>query len=353
MDRSAHHARKKAARPLALFLVSLGGCTLLVQGTSQDVKFTSEPPGAVFFVEGQTLTTPATVTLPKEDQEVVFKRPGYQDASVALKRKISLYFWGSVAMGVLASSVDIISGAWKEFETTDVHVNLAPLADQPADLPVTIRTEPPGAEVLVGEVRYGKSPREVILTWQPNDREKPVTVRLAGFTAQTVPLRREDKELSITLDALPRTVTVRFTSKPDGAEVRMGDRVLGRTPFSADLVWGPKDAPRPLEVSLKGYRDLKRQIKPDEPTVTLALEEVVEQIPFSVKVTPVGAAVAIDGVPAGEAPVKAPLAWSITINRHKVVISHPGYATRTLDVTRDLAEKGLDVRLSPSVPGDK
>jgi hypothetical protein len=336
-----------------VLLAGLAGCTWVVQGTSQPVTFTSDPPGAMFTVGGQTLTTPATVTLPKEEREIVLKRQGYEDATVSLKRKISLYFIGSVVMGVIASSIDIISGAWREFETTDVHVSLTPRDDQPVDLPLTVRTDPPGAEIAVDEVSYGKAPREIILTWNPADREKKVTARLAGFRDRTVPLRRGEKELDIPLEGLPRTLSVQFVTKPEGAEIRVEGRSLGRTPLTAEVVWGPKDPPRSVAVALKGYREAKRELKPTDALVDVALEEIVEEIPFPVRVTPAGAAVAIDGTARGEAPLNVPLSWSISKNRHTVVISNPGYSTRTVVVTRESAEKGLDVRLAPSVPGDR
>ena len=73
----------------AAIVAALSGCTLVVQGTSQSVTFTSEPPGATFTVAGQTATTPATLELPKDDYQIQFKRPGYEEASVDLKRKMS------------------------------------------------------------------------------------------------------------------------------------------------------------------------------------------------------------------------------------------------------------------------
>jgi len=336
-----------------VLLAGLVGCTWVVQGTSQPVTFTSDPPGAVFTVGGKTLTTPATVTLPKEERDIVLKHAGYQDATVSLKRKISLYFIGSVVMGVIASSIDIISGAWREFEITDVHVSLTPREDQPVDVPLTVRTDPPGAEITVGGVSYGKSPREIILTWQPADREKQVTVHLAEFRDRTVPLRRGEKELDIPLEGLPRTLSVQFVTRPEGAEIRIEGRVLGRTPCTAEVVWGPKDPPRSVLASLKGYREATRELKSTDALVELALEELVEEIRFPVRVTPAGAAVAIDGTARGEAPLSVPLSWSITKNRHTVVVSHPGYSTRTVVITRESAEKGLEVRLAPSVPGDR
>src|SRR5258706_14556611 len=86
-------------------LLALSGCTLVMQGTSQSVTFTSEPPGATFSVAGLTATTPATLELPKDDYQIAFRRAGYEEASVDLKRKMSNWFIGSLVMGVIASSI--------------------------------------------------------------------------------------------------------------------------------------------------------------------------------------------------------------------------------------------------------
>src|SRR5258706_12401099 len=87
-------------------LLALSGCTLLVQGTSQSVTFTSEPAGATFSVAGQTATTPATLELPKDDYQILFRHAGYEEASVELRRRMSAGFYGSPAMGVIPSAAD-------------------------------------------------------------------------------------------------------------------------------------------------------------------------------------------------------------------------------------------------------
>src|SRR5262245_37497163 len=114
---------------------ALSGCTLVMQGTSQSVKFSSEPEGATVSVAGQTGTTPVTLELPKDDYQVSFRLDGYEDHTVELKRKLSPWFYGSIAMGIIASSIDLAFGAWKEFETTEVSVLLQPLPNAVQELP--------------------------------------------------------------------------------------------------------------------------------------------------------------------------------------------------------------------------
>src|SRR5579872_2257961 len=180
----------------ALFVLLLGalaGCTLIVQGTSQNVSFTSEPPGATFTVAGQTATTPATLELPKDDYQISFHHPGYADASVEIHRKMSAWFVGSIVMGVIASSIDLATGAWKEFDSTDVKVTLQALPDAVLELPVTLSSDPAGADIVIDNRSYGATPRELRLSWQPKETEKAVSLRLAGYAPKTSALLRSEK----------------------------------------------------------------------------------------------------------------------------------------------------------------
>src|SRR5215831_11042340 len=94
-------------RILALALVAaLSGCSLVMQGTSQEVEFTSEPQGASFTLNGKTETTPAKITVPKDDYTITFQRSGFKDAEVELRRKVNPWFYGSIAMGLIASTID-------------------------------------------------------------------------------------------------------------------------------------------------------------------------------------------------------------------------------------------------------
>lgn len=108
---------------LTLACVSLGACSTLTQGTSQQVAITT--PGAdraVCHLTGgdgvsATVTTPGTVRLPKskKDINVACDAPGLQPASGTLK---STYSKWSVVEYPLGYPVDAISGAmWVYPET--------------------------------------------------------------------------------------------------------------------------------------------------------------------------------------------------------------------------------------------
>ncbi len=335
-----------------LVLAALAGCTLVVQGTHQPVTFTSEPPGATFSVAGQTATTPATLDIPKDDYQISFKHPGYEDGSVELKRKMSNWFIGSIVMGVIASTVDLATGAWKEFATTDVRITLQPLPDTVVELPVSVSSEPPGADIVIGGRSYGGTPRELRLSWQPKETEKEVVLRLPGYAPKTAALLRSGKTLSAALDALPVLVTVTFGSTPEGAEVRVDGRLVGRTPVPVDLTWKPGDKPRSAEWSLDGYRPEKLEITRETKELRVALGEVVEEIVLPLKIEPAGAKVLVDGVALPDGAKQVTLAWSLSKSKHTLVLSQPGYSTKTVEVKRVGAAAPLEVRLAPALPGN-
>jgi hypothetical protein len=343
---------KYARPPLILLLGALAGCTLIVQGKTQTVNFTSEPPGATFTVAGQTATTPASLELPKDDYQIAFRHPGYEDASVELHRRMSAWFVGSIVMGVIASTIDLATGAWREFDSTDVKVTLQPLPDTVLELPVTLSSDPPGADIVIDNRSYGATPRELRLTWQPKESEKAITFRLAGHAQKTAALLRSEKTLAATLEALPVPVTVTFASTPPGAELRLDGRSQGRTPVPVELTWKAGDKPRSAEWTLDGYKPEKREVTKDTRELSVTLQELVEEIVLLLKIEPAGSKVVVDGVALPDGTKQVTLPWSLTKIKHTVTLSQPGYSTRTVEVKRAAAAAPLEIRLAPALPGN-
>lgn len=343
---------KTVARTAGLaLLAALSGCTLIVQGTSQTVTFTSEPPGATFTVAGQTATTPATLEVPKDDYHIAFRHEGYEDAAFELKQGVSNWFIGSIAMGVVAATIDLATGAYKEFETTDVRVTLQALPGTVQELPVTIASRPPGADIVIANRSYGVTPKELRLSWQPAEREKEVLLTLQGYQPKKAALLRAEKQLHAALEALPVPVTVRFSSKPPSAELRIDGRPQGKTPVPVDFLWKAGDKPRIAEWTLDGYRTEKREITRESRDVTVELQETVEEIVLPLKIEPAGAKVVVDGVALPDGAKQVKLAWSISRTKHTLVLSQPGYKSRTVEVKRGEAAGPLEVRLAPALPG--
>lgn len=338
-----------SSRIAALVLAAaLAGCTLVVQGTTQEVKVSSEPAGAEVRVAGQTKTTPATFQLPKEDHTLVVTREGYREKRVALGRHVSPWFIGSIAMGVISSVVDIAAGTWKEFDETEIKVVLEALPGTAEELAVSLASDPAGAEVLIGGVVYGRTPVELRLTWPSGETEKTLEFRLPGYATKSVALPRVERRLAaVPLDPVPVRIATAFTSLPAGAEIRLAGRLLGKTPLSSDVVWGPKDGPRAVEFSLPGHHPAKADLEPRQAELGAALRETVEELVLKVACEPRGAKIQIDGVAAGEAPADLRLSWSLSRAKHVLTFSFPGYATKSVELLRADASKPLEVRLLP------
>ncbi len=335
----------------ALALLALSGCALLVEGTSQEVSFTSQPPGAIFTVAGQSAVTPATLTVPKDDYAIVFTKPGYRPASVDLRRQMSGWFVGSIFLGVIASAVDLITGAWQRFQLEKVHVLLEPLPDTPLQLPLAVTSDPPGAEIRIDGVVHGTTPKDLQLVWRPTEPQKSVEFLLPGYRPRTVALAQEESRLHAVLVPEPRPVKVHVVSRPKDADIRVEGKPEGRTPRTIEVIWYPKSAPKPVELSLEGYHTARVDLRgPDQTDLVMELEEIVTEIPVALKVTPPGATVEVDGHSLGAAPARLALKWSVTQQRHVVRVSHPGYAARSIEVSRDEAGKPLEILLAPALP---
>lgn len=330
--------------------LSASGCTLIMQGLAQEVRFTSEPPGAVFTVAGQTAVTPATLDVPKDDYDIVFTKTGYHDSRFELRRSTSIYFFASIVGGVIATAVDLVTGAWQEFETEEVHVILEPLPDTPVEIPVRLTSAPAGAEILIDGKAYGITDADLSLPWMPLELEKTVTLRLDKHEPKTVSLARKQGLLHVALDASPTIVLVEFRSEPPDAEIRVGGLLVGRTPTGVNVKWLSADAPKLVEFVREGYEREERKIAAVDTKVEVALRETIEFLPLELKILPRGADVFVDGERVGAGIETVKLRWSVSVRRHAISVSHPGYRSADVEVTREHLARPLEIRLSPDVP---
>ena len=120
-----------AAGVLAL---ALSGCATITRGTSNQVTFQSEPSGADMQTSsGLSCVTPCTLTVPRKSEfTAVFRKPGYQDAQVAVQTQIAgngaAGFAGNILVGgVVGMAADAASGATLEHTPNPVIANMTPL----------------------------------------------------------------------------------------------------------------------------------------------------------------------------------------------------------------------------------
>lgn len=116
---------KKILIPLvAVMMTGISGCASVINGTTQDLTFKSEPEGATVLVDGlERGKTPVTVTLQKnEHQTVTFRKNGYKDVVVALDKKMDPIAWLNIFWDL--STTDAMTGALYEYQPSAHYVTL-------------------------------------------------------------------------------------------------------------------------------------------------------------------------------------------------------------------------------------
>jgi len=109
----------------AVFL--LAGCATIFSGTSDDIRFQSEPSEATIVIDGvERGETPKTVTVSRDalnDKKVTLRKEGYEDqvfrlqkdfATVAILNLGNFLFWG----------VDLLTGALFKYRPTQYNQSL-------------------------------------------------------------------------------------------------------------------------------------------------------------------------------------------------------------------------------------
>ncbi|TAJ10353.1 MAG: PEGA domain-containing protein [Nitrospirae bacterium] len=120
---------RKIAILIALPLLgTLTGCATIVNGTSQELHFTSEPTAAQVFVNGEPIGyTPLLTKIQRNNPEVVLKKEGYQNQNVYLEYKLSGFFWVDFFLLPLVGPItDTITDSMSVYEPTFYHSKLKP-----------------------------------------------------------------------------------------------------------------------------------------------------------------------------------------------------------------------------------
>jgi hypothetical protein len=139
----------KVAAALAAGVVasSLGGCSSVIEGTSQEILVNTNPPGAncQFLREGNTIAqvspTPGGVTIKKTKHDITVKcdKEGYQEATYLNHSGAAGATFGNIVLGGgIGWAIDSASGADNKYDGV-VNMTLVP-----AGVPVT--TPAPAAQ---------------------------------------------------------------------------------------------------------------------------------------------------------------------------------------------------------------
>ena len=116
-------------------LVALGGCSSIIEGTSQEITVNTNPAGAKCSLnrEGVSIarieSTPAAMTIKKtkNDITVVCEKDGYQQATYMNKSGTAGATVGNIILGGgIGWAIDSASGADNKYDTP-VNITLVPI----------------------------------------------------------------------------------------------------------------------------------------------------------------------------------------------------------------------------------
>jgi hypothetical protein len=136
---------------LACAASAVAGCATVVHGTAERVQIDSTPGGAEVTIDDsdQSVVTPSAVMLARgKGHKLVFRKPGFQDATEHLTSTPSGWILGNViAGGVVGMAIDASNGAARKLSSDKVFVTLTPLPPSPAKADETSPRQPQAAEI--------------------------------------------------------------------------------------------------------------------------------------------------------------------------------------------------------------
>jgi hypothetical protein len=209
---------------------------------------------------------------------------------------------------------------WVRLERSTEHpldVVLRPV-EVAASLSVT--STPSGAEIIVNGASKGRTPTHLDLPLG----KYSVRLALPGYRDWVDTVRLEEAKaypLTVQLEEIQRLASLAIASTPTGAEVFVDGTSRGRTPMEMELPLGRYA----VRVALQGYREWNDRVRLDKAGEEVPLKAELSPLPkmasLSVKSTPSGVRVYVDGASKG----KTPLTLQVPAGKHKVSLKMEAY----------------------------
>ena len=198
----------------------------LVAGWS-DIAIDSVPRGARVMVNGKSAgSTPLTIELPAGEHELVLTAERFKP-------------WRGLVV--------VKANQPRKLETVQL---------QPADGSLTVRTNPAGANVMIGNSFAGRTPLELKLT---AETQHLIHIYKAGYekaNRQVKLISEESKTLTIALK--PKLGVLNFVVQPHGAEILVDGKSRGPVPRQMRLV----AVEHQIEIKKMGYQSYRTRITP-------------------------------------------------------------------------------------------
>ena len=274
----------------------------------------TEPNGADVFVDGAPEgKAPRAVQLNPGNHTIAVSMPGRRSAEHLLElvpgRDLDLLI--ALAEGAGPGSVQVVS-------------------------------EPPGAKVMVDDLRIGTTPYKGASVAGTHH----ITVELAGHlrAERDVELKEgRDVELSFALPELPKEPALSVDTDPAGAALAIDGKDRGRTPWIGPLAAGPHQ----VIVRMEGRREVATEFAmPKGRDLSLRLElpaATPNQPPhLTVSSAPDGASLLLDGKEVG----LTPWGGDVTEGPHKLAVQKKGFVAQQKPLT---VAKNRDAEVSFSL----
>ncbi len=119
-----------AALSISVLSLGLGGCATVLNGTSQDLAFQSDPEGAAIeLISGGTCVTPCEFSMKRgDDSRVTFTKDGYKTESVYIQSRLAGSTFGNIiAGGGIGAVVDGSNGASNRLYPKPVYIRMVPV----------------------------------------------------------------------------------------------------------------------------------------------------------------------------------------------------------------------------------
>ncbi len=217
----------------------------------------------------------------------------------------------------------------------------------PVPVPITFRTEEPGATVKVDDNDIGATP--VTVRVGPGPHTIAVAMADGRSAEQQIDIKPGTRRKMDMLLELPHQAggpsTLGVTSDPLNANVLIDGVAAGRTPYQGELASGEHLVAVEMDSRLRQERKVVAREGRDA-NVSFALPPLPRDPALAVESEPIGAIVAVDGKDKGRTPWVAPLA----AGHHQLILKLEGHREVGTDFTMP-KDRDLSIKLELPVAG--
>ncbi|UZJ39733.1 MULTISPECIES: PEGA domain-containing protein [Prosthecochloris] len=140
---------------------AFSGCGTIMDGTKQEIGFSSSPSNAVVTIDGKMIgRTPLTQSLKRKNtHKVVMALDGYYPYEMTLTKKTNGWVWGNIVFGgLIGLAVDAATGSLYKLTPEQVNADLksngtASISEEENALYVAVTLEPDASWQQIGNIK--------------------------------------------------------------------------------------------------------------------------------------------------------------------------------------------------------